>query len=60
MDPSWLLSGRGYKYCAGTSGPVADQEPSVSVRLPDALLRQISESPYEGHLFINMTWKKST
>ncbi len=59
-DPNWLLSGRGGKYHSGASGPVDEHQPKVSMRLPDDLLRQVSECPDEGHLLINVIWKKST
>jgi hypothetical protein len=60
-DPNWLLSGRGEKYrSGGASGPVAEHEPTASMRLPDDFLRQVSECPEDGHLLINVIWKKST
>jgi hypothetical protein len=59
-EPKWLLSGQGEKYRSKPSAPVADHGGGVGLRLPDDLLRQVSERPDEGHLLINVTWKKPT
>jgi hypothetical protein len=59
VEPKWLLSGQGEKYRSGPSAPVTDDGCGARLRLPDNLLRQVSECP-DGHLLINVTWKEST
>ena len=56
VDPAWLISGRGDKYRVTTSESSVDR---VSLRLPDDLLHRVSGCLEEGHLVIDVTWKRS-
>jgi hypothetical protein len=58
VEPTWLLSGRGEKYRSRAPAIGADREPKAHSRLPDDLFDQVSERLEEGHLLINVIWKK--
>jgi hypothetical protein len=59
VEPRWLLSGQGEKYQRGSPESVAGDGPRVAVRLPGDLMNRVSESLNEGHVVIQLTWKKS-
>lgn len=59
VEPKWLLSGLGEKYRFRTPGPSSDHGPRVDVRLADDVLDQVAHCLNEGHLVIDVTWKKS-
>jgi hypothetical protein len=59
VDPRWLLFGLGEKYRNEAPGSVGGRASGAGVRLADDLFNQVCERLEEGHLVINVTWKKS-
>jgi hypothetical protein len=59
VDPKWLLFGLGDKYRTHAPGDVADRAPKGGARLVVDLLNNVSDRLEDGHLVINVSWKKS-
>jgi hypothetical protein len=59
VEPKWLLAGQGDKYRIPPHGAVGNHVAGEGVRLAD-LFSQVSERLREGHLVIDVSWKKST
>ena len=59
-DPHWLLTGRGDTYRTDASQSTAESGSTASARSPADVVRQVFERLEQGHLLINLSWKKST
>ena len=59
VEPKWLLSGRGEKFRSDATGQIAGRRPEVGLQLTDNLLDRVPAGPDEGHLSINVTWKRT-
>jgi hypothetical protein len=59
VDPRWLLFGLGDKFQTLASGAVGDHAPKEGARLVVDLLNNVSDRLDDGHLVINVSWKKS-
>jgi hypothetical protein len=59
VDPRWLLFGLGDKYRTPAPGAVGDHAPKEGACLVLDLLNKVSDRLEDGHLVINVSWKKS-
>ena len=59
VEPDWLMSGVGDKYRFRTPGASIDDVPRVGLRLAGDVLDRVANCLDEGHLVINVTWKRS-
>jgi hypothetical protein len=58
VDPRWLLFGLGDKYQTLAPGTAGDHAPKESASLVVDLLNKVSDRLEDGHLVINVSWKK--